>query len=413
LQERLMNSVSRMMKGEEPACNSTIGPVVLVEIVPDGGHRRPVNKRQEEREASHHLVKRKRGIMAEEEAETGRRREKRSQGWDSSQMGSMPITGKQKMRIVSKDITADQQEEEEAEAEEQAFNAAQILYELYHGVSSSSSAIQKTAVQSVVVKHVRWVQKMRRSSRTRKSEFAEKKRSDSFSTSCFEKPPVLDVFPSYSPHIQVLPTAIETMKQEQDTVTEERSGVTAGGGMDPDSDCRLQKPVSESSHESVQPDLHAESPSSPLPVLNADASLIPKLEEDVAPSSAFQQHVRPLWPVSKKLSVLHKPKVVENITELVNVGVAPNLIIQRKLRPSQYDGPLVQVKAEDVGLELIPPLSVLPNVCGHEAHEHPGKQMGCEVKSELASVKLKGRQWQRSGAFASGKLKPAISEVNA
>jgi hypothetical protein len=226
----------------------------------------------------------------------------------------MPITGKQKMRIVSEDITADQQEEEEAEAEEQAFNAAQILYELYHGVSSSSSAIQKTAVQSVVVKHVRWVQKMRRSSRTRKSEFAEKKRSDSFSTSCFEKPPVLDVFPSYSPHIQVLPTAIETMKQEQDTVTEERSGVTAGGGMDPDSDCRLQKPVSESSHESVQPDLHAESPSSPLPVLNADASLIPKLEEDVAPSSAFQQHVRPLWPVSKKLSVLHKPKVLKIVS---------------------------------------------------------------------------------------------------
>jgi hypothetical protein len=105
--------------------------------------------------------------------------------------------------------------------------------------------------------------------------------------------------------------------------------------------------------------------------------------------------------------------VVENITELVNVGVAPNLIIQRKPRPSQYDGPLVQVKAEDVGLELIPPLSGLPNVCGHEAHEHPGKQMGSEVKSELASVKPKGRQLQRSGAFASGKLKPAISEVNA
>ncbi len=307
-----MNSVARMMKGEEPAWSSTIGPVAVVEIVPDGGHRRPVNKRQEEREASHHLVKRKRGIMAEEEAETGRRREKRSQGWGSSQMGSMPITGKQKMRIVSEDITADQQEE--AEAEEQAFNAAQILYELYHGVSSSSSAIQKTAVQSVVVKHVHWVQKMRRSSRTRKSEFAEKKRSDSFSTSCFEKPPVLDVFPSYSPHIQVLPTAIETMKQEQDTVTEERSGVTAGGEMDPDSDCRLQKPVSESSHESLQPDLHAESPSSPLPVLIADASLIPKLEEDVAPSSAFQQHVRPLWPVSKKLSVLLKPKVLKIVS---------------------------------------------------------------------------------------------------
>jgi hypothetical protein len=107
-------------------------------------------------------------------------------------------------------------------------------------------------------------------------------------------------------------------KQEEDTVMEERSGVTAGVGMDLDSDFRLHKPSSESSLESMQPNSRAESPSSPLPALKSDATLLPKLEKGVIVAcSAFQQ-VTAMPPI-KTLSVLHQPKVQELVS--LNGGV--------------------------------------------------------------------------------------------
>jgi hypothetical protein len=60
------------------------------------------------------------------------------------------------------------------------------------------------------------------------------------------------------------------MRQQDYMVTEERSRPIAGVGMDPNSDCRLQKPVLESIHKSRRRNSQAESPVSSLPVLNAD-----------------------------------------------------------------------------------------------------------------------------------------------
>ncbi len=111
-------------------------------------------------------------------------------------------------------------------------------------------------------------------------------------------------------------------------------------------------------------------------------------------------------------------QVEENIAELTPVAVAPNLDIQRKPRPPQHDRPSVQVKTEDVGLQLIPSSEVLPNVHGSGVYGHPGMQIGSKlinlneaVKPEVFPVKLESRQRQRSGVFVSGKLKPAMSEV--
>jgi hypothetical protein len=137
--------------------------------------------------------------------------------------------GKHKRARASEQVTP------ELDAE-QVFNAALALYELFSCVSSP------LPVAVVSLMHVHWAWKRRRSSRSRKPD----KLSDSSTTSS-ERQTVLDLFPSYNtPCIEVVQTGSDTMRQEDYMVTEERSRPIAGVGMDPDSDCRLQKPVLES-----------------------------------------------------------------------------------------------------------------------------------------------------------------------
>jgi hypothetical protein len=385
------------------------GPVTAVEIVPDEDQEL-YNRRRKDREHNH-LVKRKRGLAEPDPSQSHRSLErsvplKSVRSKDEVVIKACPRKQKSTRLVSEEELTP------ELDAE-QAFNAAQALYALFGGVPSP---IPPAAVVMSVKNVVHWTQKRQRSSRSRKPECADKP-SDS-STTCSEKPPVLDLFPtSYTPCSEVIQTGSDLTKQDEDTVMEERSGVTAGVGMDLDSDFRLHKPSSESSLESMQPNSRAESPSSPLPALKSDATLLPKLEKGtIVACSAFQQ-VTAMPPI-KTLSVLHKPKVEENIAELTPVTVAPNLDIQRKPRPPQHDRPSVLVKTEDVGLQLIPSLGVLPNVHGGEVYGHPGMQIGSKlinlneaVKPEVLPVKLESRQRQRSGAFVSGKLKPAMSEV--
>lgn len=184
---------------------------------------------------------------------------------------------------------------------DQAFSAAQALYELFGG-GPGSKRTPESRIDSV-----QWAGKKSRSSRSKKEDDCEYKLTSSSFTSVNEVPEVLDSSTSHRHRMESPQAVLDSVNRGEEAESESEGRST---GESPDKGIELQTEhnlVSQSSFESTLVNSRAASPSSPLPFARADEVLGLKLEDEVHARFGFHRAL-PMRPI-KKPSMLRKPKV--------------------------------------------------------------------------------------------------------